>query len=73
MNTAVLALQPVALEAEQPPHTSGAVRAEAQPLCWRSEAFPEDLADLVLPTAQGSRAQPARPLLRRVMGVVLRR
>lgn len=50
--------------------------AEAQPVCWRSEAFAEDLSDLFPATAAlsaASTAAPRRPLLRRALAAVLRR
>lgn len=73
MNTAVLDLHPPALEAEPQHRTAAPAWAEAQPACWRSEAFAEDLADLLQPSAPSAHATPARPLLRRALGLVLRR
>ena len=46
---------------------------EAEPVCWRSEAFAEDLSDLFPAVAAMAVAAPRRPLLRRALAAVLRR
>jgi hypothetical protein len=53
------------------PTRDAADSLQALPLCWRSEAFAEDLFDEAQPGAGGSRQRGT--LLRRALAAVLRR